>query len=557
MLARLSVRDVVLIDRLDLDLGAGLCVLTGETGAGKSILLDALGLALGRRGDAALVRAGAERAVVSATFDIAARHTAQALLADRGLAVGDETLVLRRTLGADGRSRGFVNDQPVTIGFLAELGACLVEIYGQDDRLGLLSPTTHRAALDTFGHLDAEAEATAEAFDRWRILETELAGAERSAAAAANDRDELLHAWEALETLAPKVGEEQELTETRAFLRDGEAITGALDSALQSVAGDHPVDDALRTAQRHIAGAAGRAGGRLGGLVAAFERAAIEATEAIALLEAAGFELDLEPARLERVEERLFALRAAARKHDVAVDALVQLHAELAARLAALDTGDEAMTALRHRTAAAHGAFADAARTLTVARATAAGRLDAAITAELDDLKLTGAQFRTALVSLPEPDWGRAGAERVAFEVATNRAAAMPIQRVASGGELSRFMLALRVVTAAEGDAGCMIFDEIDSGIGGAVADAVGARLARLGRRAQVLVVTHQAQIAARAGDHFRVAKRDNGSRARTGVARLAEAERHEEIARMLAGADITDQARAAAASLIAECHGP
>ncbi len=551
MLARLSIRNVVLIESLDLDLGSGLCVLTGETGAGKSILLDALGLALGRRADAALVRAGAERASVSAVFEVP--PAAQAWLAEHDLDAGDE-LVLRRSLGADGRSRAFVNDAPVTVAALGQLGGLLVQVYGQHDKLGLMDPATHRDALDSFGGLGKARQATAESHAHWHEADEALAVAEAEAAADRADREALEGALAALDELSPQAGEEVRLAAERSRMMAAESIAAALDEAAKALSENgRTVEEILGSAQRAVERVRGSAGGALDAAAAALERALIEAGEAGVQLDAAAAALDAEPGRLDHVEERLFSLRAAARRHDCAVDALPEVRDSLAVRLAALDASEAGLASLREAAAAARADFAAAAKVLGEGRAKGARRLDRAVGGELGALHLGKASFATAIEPLEEARWGPAGAERVHFRVATNPGQpAAPLSDIASGGELSRFMLALCVVLSATMGTASLVFDEIDSGVGGAVADAVGKRLARVAEASQVLVVTHQPQVAALAECHFRVAKKSRKGSTATDVEALAAAERREEIARMLAGAEVTESARAAADSLIA-----
>ncbi len=555
MLVRLSIRDVVLIDKLDVEFHTGLCVLTGETGAGKSILLDALGLALGRRADSGLVRRGAERAVVSAAFEIDPDHPVAASLRDQGLDAG-RGLVLRRVLRPDGRSRAFVNDQPVTVGLLADLGGRLVEVYGQNDRMGLLDTATHRVALDHFGGLLPAAETLAAAFDDWRAAQEDHDDAMRAMSEAQADREDLRYALDELEALDPRGGEEKELADGRAMLRAAEKITEALNVARRELTSGRSAEDAINLARRLVSDVAPAAGGRLDELAASLDRAAFELAEALTQIEAVERDVDGAPGRLEQVEERLFALRAVARKHRVSVDGLPALRDSISARIAALEAGDSTVAEKRAAVHAARAAYVEHATALGQARRDAAARLDKLVSAELDGLRMPRARFQTRCVALSEDAWTRAGAERVAFEVATiPEAEPGPIRQIASGGELSRFMLALRVVLAGVGGAGTLVFDEIDAGIGGAVADAVGLRLAGLCRGdsgVQVLAVTHQPQVAARADAHYRVVKTINGAGAETTVEALSETERREEVARMLAGAAITDEARAAARSLIA-----
>ncbi len=572
MLITLSIRDVVLIDRLDLAFAPGLSALTGETGAGKSILLDALGLALGARAEARLVRHGADRAVVTAAFDVPASAPLAALFAEHGLdapakadgadSPGGEPIVLRRVLGADGRSRAFVNDQPVGIALLKAIGEQLVEIHGQFESQRLLDTAAHRDLLDAFGgHAELRA-ATAEARRTWREAEQAHARAVAELEAARRDEAWLRDAADALAALAPMPGEEQVLSERRTLLMGAEKLVQAMDEAARDVngsgssgggaGGGRGVDATLRSAVRVLQRVAGLAEGRLDPAIAALDRAASEAEEALAQLERAAAELDLDPRQLEAVEERLFALRAAARKHDVPIDALPDLLAALQARLAAVEDGSDAAARLAAELSAARTAYATAAGRLTEARRAAAARLDAAVAGELEPLRLGKATFLTCLAPLPEREWGDAGVDQVEFAVATNPGAPPgPLARIASGGEIARFMLALKVVLARADPVPTLVFDEVDAGIGGAVAAAVGERLARLAEDVQVLVVTHSPQVAARGGSHWRVAKAAEGDRTRTFVDVLGPDERTEEIARMLAGARVTDEARAAAGRLL------
>jgi DNA repair protein RecN (Recombination protein N) len=552
MLARLSIRDVVLIDRLDLSFHGSLSVLTGETGAGKSILLDALGLALGDRGQAGLVRAAAERAQVTAEFELPDGHPALKLLAEREIDA-DGPLILRRVLGTDGRSRAFVNDQPVSIGLLSELGRLLVEIHGQHETRGLLDPSTHRALLDAAGGLDAPAEKTAAAHDAYALAQKAENDARETLASALRDQDFLRHAVDELDAFAPEPGEEERLADERRFLMAGEKLREALEGAAGALNGENDVVAAMNRAARALERLRTDAGGRLDAAIAALGRAAAEAADAAAEIDAAGRALHGDPGRLAAVEDRLFALRALARKHDTAPGALAELADALRARLAAIDDSDAALSRLAAATAGARKDFIDAARALSTGRARAAKALDAAVAKELPPLKLEKARFATRLDPLPEDQWGPSGAERVSFELAANPGSPPgPLHRVASGGELARVMLALRVVLAGGAAAPTLVFDEVDSGISGATAAAVGERLARLGTEMQVLVVTHSPQVAARGLQHLRVQKSSARNSTATSVAELAPDERREEIARMLAGARITDEARAAADKLLA-----
>jgi DNA repair protein RecN (Recombination protein N) len=555
MLSTLSIRDIVLIDRLDLEFQPGLSALTGESGAGKSILLDALGLALGSRAEARLVRHGAAQGSVSAAFVLPANDPLGKLLADQGIALDEDGVVLRRVVGADGRSRAFINGQPVAAGLMRQLGDALVEIHGQFDNQRLLSPATHRALLDAFAGLG---EAVATCRDAWAAVlaaDAACAQAEAEMAAARRDEDFLRHAAEELDRLAPRPDEEAVLAETRARLMSGEKIVQAIAAAVQALVGEEAVpgaEVAVNGALRSLERIAGLAGGRLDGAIEALVRARAEVIEAQALLDRALADMDLDSGRLEEAEERLFALRSAARKHGCAVADLAARRDAFAERLAGLDDGAARLDRLRGEAQAAHARYGAAADQLGAARRAAATRLDGQVAAELAPLNLGRAVFRTTVRELEAADWGAHGKDQVVFEVATNPGSPTgPLSRIASGGELARFMLALKVVLAQADPVSTLIFDEVDAGIGGAVADAVGERLARLGREVQVLVLTHSPQVAARAGHHWRVRKAEDGEEARTSIDVLGEAERREELARMLAGARITDEARAAADSLL------
>jgi DNA repair protein RecN (Recombination protein N) len=550
MLTALSIRDVVLIEALDLDFGAGLGVLTGETGAGKSILLDSLGLALGMRADSGLVRQGAAQSVVTASFDLADPAPVAALLADSGLDFDPaEPLTVRRIVKADGGSRAFVNDQPASAGLLRELGPHLVEIHGQHDDRGLLNPRGHRALLDSFGKLDTAAVAAAHR--AFRDAETALAQARARYEAAARDREWLDHAVAELAALAPEPGEEAQLAERRAAMQRGERIATELQAIADLLDGSDGALTRLRQAARILDRIAGDHPA-LTEALAALDRALIEGSAAQDKVDEAAEALAFDPAALEADEARLFELRGLARKHRVQPDDLAELAETLAARLATIAGGEGEVARLEAAIATAEAAYVQAAQALSEARAAAAARLDAAVAAELAPLKLDSARFRTIVDPLPRDQWSAAGRDRIEFEVSTNPGAPFaPLIRIASGGELSRFILALKVALAEEGGARTLIFDEIDRGVGGAVASAIGDRLARLSAGAQLLVVTHSPQVAARGRHHLLIAKRHDGLVTRTGVRALNDAERREEIARMLSGAQITDEARAQAERLL------
>jgi DNA repair protein RecN (Recombination protein N) len=550
MLTALSIRDVVLIEALDLDFGAGLGVLTGETGAGKSILLDSLGLALGMRADSGLVRQGAAQAAVTAMFELADPGPVATILAESGLDFDpSEPLTIRRIVKADGGSRAFINDQPASAGLLRELGAQLVEIHGQHDDRGLLNPRGHRALLDSFGRLDTDA--VAGAHQALRTAEAALAAAREEQENAARDREWLEHAVAELTALAPETGEEEMLATRRATMQRGERIAEELQSIAELFDGAEGAFTRLRQAARILERIAGDHPA-LAEALAALDRALIEGSAAQEQVDEAAAALAFDPAALEADEARLFELRGMARKHRVQPDDLAELTQTLAARLATIAGGEGAIARLEVELAAAEASYVGAAQALSAARAAAAARLDAAVAAELAPLKLDAARFRTGVDPLPRDQWSAAGSDRVEFAVSTNPGAPFaPLIKIASGGELSRFILALKVALAEEGGARTLIFDEIDRGVGGAVASAIGERLARLASGAQLLVVTHSPQVAARGARHLLIAKSHDGIVTRTGVRALDEAARREEIARMLSGAQITDEARAQAGRLL------
>jgi DNA repair protein RecN (Recombination protein N) len=561
MLQSLSIRDFVLIEKLDLtfarDAAGGpnesnLGALTGETGAGKSILIDALGLVLGARAESGVVRRGAAQSSIAASFDLSRDHAAHAILTEQGLD-DEDLLTLRRAIGADGRGRAFVNDQPASVALLRRLGDTLVEIQGQMDQHGLLDMATHRGSLDAFAGLEKQVTSVRAAWAAWRSAERARADAEASAAAARRDEDFLRHAVKELETLSPKADDEETLAAERQLLRAGtalgEAVTQALTELEQGKGAVHALGAAHRLIERNI----DKAAGRLDASLAALERALSEATEAQAQLETARDTLEFDPSRLEKIEERLFALRALARKHGVTVPELAPLAGKMAAQLAALDDGEAGLKKLAIAAKAARATYVSAAETQAAARRKGAARLDKAVTSELAPLKLEKAKFVTEIAALPESDWSEQGTDRVQFTVATNPGAPpAPIAKIASGGELSRFLLALKVCLAKVGDAATIVFDEVDSGIGGATAAAVGERLKRLAKEVQVLVVTHSPQVAAIADRHWLIRKTTTKTAASTDVVQLDAKGRREEIARMLSGAEVTTEARAAADKLLA-----
>ncbi len=557
MLHSLSVRNLVLIDQLDLTFDDGLCVLTGETGAGKSILLDALGLALGSRAEGRLLRPGAEQATVSAVFELGADHPARTLLSEHGMESDEADLFLRRSLGADGRSRAFINDQPVSVGLLRSLGAALVEIQGQFEQHGLLDGARHRVFLDAFGGLDRKAAETARLWNAWREALERQREAEQMLAEAKAQEELLRHGVEELAALDPRPGEAAELGEQRERLMHREQIVEALNLAMASLTGEDGegggAEGRLGSAQRHLDAASAKSGGGLDGVLATLERASAEIAEAMAGMEAFTAGLDLDAGELARIEDRYFAYKDLARKHGTEADGLAGLYADLTAKLEALETGADHLAGLEQAAAEARKAYLKAAKALSAARKASAKKLDKAVNAELPPLKLEKARFATEVEAAgDESQWGPDGLDRVGFQASTNPGMPLgPVGRIASGGELARFLLAIKVVLAGLGPPAALVFDEVDSGIGGAAAHAVGERLARLARNRQVLVVTHSPQVAARAAHHWRVSKQQAGKDTISGVRPLDADERQEEIARMLSGAEVTDEARAAAGRLM------
>lgn len=556
MLTRLSIRNIVLIEALELDFTGGLGVLTGETGAGKSILLDALGLVLGARADSGLVRAGEERASVTASFEFVELPRAiSALLEDAEVEVElGEPLLLRRQLKSDGGSRAFVNDQSVGVALLRDLGTFLVELHGQHDDRGLVNPRGHRALLDRYARADAAGAEVA--WRAWRSAEEALAAARVRLAQASADQDLLLAHLAELDALSPVAGEEEELAEARATMQKGERLSGDLAELQHLWAGSDSALAVLRSAARRLDRIAGEHP-LLGEALEALDRAVIEASEAEDRIARAVEALTHDPQALDRIETRLFDLRGVARKHGCTVDELPDRMLAMRAALDAIESGTEELAGLEKAAGDAAMRFRAKAEELHANRVAAARRLDEAVAGELAPLKLDAARFKTAVAELPAERWGPHGMDAVEFLISTNPGADFaPLTKIASGGELSRFILALKVALAEEGGAATVIFDEIDRGVGGAVASAIGERLARLagqgtGKGGQLLAVTHSPQVAARGGQHYVIAKTSEGTVTRTSVTLLDGAGRQEEIARMLSGAEITDEARAQADRLL------
>jgi DNA repair protein RecN (Recombination protein N) len=565
MLIGLGIRDVVLIETLDLSIGPGLTALTGETGAGKSIILDALGLATGARAEAGLVRRGRPQAVATAVFAPPPGHAVWTYLDDKGVAYErDEDLVLRRQLSADGRSRAFVNDQAVSVAVLREIGEMLVEVHGQHETVGLLDARTHRPLLDLYGRCEGQADAVAKAWTAWREAREAAEALRRDMAEAAAEREELALRLAELDRLDPKAGEETALAEERALLGAAEKTLQDIAAAREAFGGDSlggKLAQAFRALERAreraVSAGAGPDSAAVRLIVAAAEgvdRALVEAEEAAAAIDAAAGAFDFEPDRLEKAEERLFALRAMARKLNVAVESLPAERERMARALHGIEDAAHLQKEADAKAAAAKAAYFEAAKALSAARQAAAARLAEAVNAELPPLKLDKARLKVAVEPQDEARAGPTGLDRVELQVSTNAGAPFgPLVAIASGGELARFALALKAALAGRGGGATplMIFDEVDQGVGGAVADAVGQRLKRLAGEGQVLVVTHSPQVAARAEAHWRVAKAGGAEAVRTAVEVLDTVAREEEIARMLAGAEITEAARAAARALI------
>ncbi|WP_323794647.1 DNA repair protein RecN [Nisaea sp.] len=551
MLTSLTIRDVVLIDRLDLSFGPGLAVLTGETGAGKSILLDALGLALGARADSGLVRNGAKQAVVTASFDVPDGHGSAEILEEMGIEV-DGPVILRRIVTADGRSRAFANDEPVNVATLKRLGETLVEIQGQFDQRGLMDPATHRETLDEYGGHDTLQAAVRNSHAAWSEARSAHQRAREELERARTEEDLLRHNVEELDAVQPEDGEESRLAQDRTLLANAAQILEAMNAAVDALQNEDGADRAVAGAQRSLERVRDRAGDKLDAVLEGLDRAAAEIQEAQHALTQIASDVEADSGRLEEVDDRLHLLRGLARKHNTEADRLPEIHRALSARLAALDDAGGGLADLARAEQDARDAYTKAAELLTAARTKAADKLDTAITSELGPLKLDKATVKTRLDPLAESDWSAGGMERVSFLISTNPGAPLgPLGRIASGGELSRFLLALKVVLSEANPVSTLVFDEVDSGVGGAVAAAVGERLARLGTDTQVLVVTHSPQVAARGIRHWHVAKQADGELVKTAVSQLETSERREELARMLSGATVTDEARAAADSLL------
>lgn len=548
MLKALHIRNVVLIDQLTLDFKAGLSALTGETGAGKSILLDSLGLTLGARADAGLVRRGENQASVSATFDLPDGHPAFALLDEQGIPRQDE-LILRRIVSGDGKSRAFVNDEPVSVTFLKTLGELLVDVHGQFETYGLLNPQTHRQVLDDYAGAASYLKATAETYRVWQAADRELSQAWIDAEKAAANEEWLRVVVAEIEKLSPQPGEEAELLSLRQKTQNREAIAEALSGAARAIEGKDSAEAMIGQSWKLLQRAADKIGDEVNVVLESLDRASVSLQEGLRQIQRLMASFDTPDHNVEALDDRLYELRSIARKHHCSVDDLATKGDELAAQLKLIDHQDHVLADMEKRVKASRAAYEEAAKKLHDVRAKSAEKLDRLVNKELGPLKLEKAKFMTAVDVLPAAQWTSSGGDDIKFVVSTNpNSAPGPLNKVASGGEMARFMLALKVVLAESAAiTGVYVFDEIDTGIGGATASAVGERLARLSSRHQVMVVTHSPQVAARANHHWVVSK----ANANTNVIPLQTKERQEEIARMLSGAEITTEARAAASKLL------
>ncbi|KLN60487.1 DNA recombination protein RecN [Kiloniella spongiae] len=555
MLLNLSISNVVLIDRLELSFDNGLCVLTGETGAGKSILLDSLGLALGARAESRLVRQGTDKATVSAVFDPVTTHPVFEFLRDKDVAIEDDLLVFRRVVNADGRSRAYINDTPVSANLLRQAGDLLIEIQGQFEQRGLLDQGNHRNLLDAASDNDHLRTQTSELWQKWQAIAKERSEADEKLAQAQREETFLRHSLEELDSLSPVEGELEALSSQRQLLIHSEKLIQAMNACTQELSGENGiggVENSLAEAQRHLATTPENVGEKLQPVIEALDRATFEIQDALSSLQDISNDLDLDPTRLQETEERYFLYQDLARKHRVEPEELAKVRDTIAEQLKLIDTGNEHLQELDRLCEEARSGYAKAAEKLSKARHAKAKELDQAINNELPPLKLERAVFETSLIIQSEENWGQHGWDQVAFLVATNSGSTPgPLGKIASGGELARFLLALKVVMAKVSPVDCLVFDEVDAGIGGATAHAVGERLSRLAEERQILVITHSPQVAAKGMQHLKVAKSLKDNQTTTTVFHLSHEERREEVARMLSGAEITNEARSAADSLL------
>ncbi len=552
MLQSLSIRNVVLIDKLNLDFQSGLSVLTGETGAGKSILLDSLGLVLGKRAETSLIRQGEDKLAVAAVFDApSSNKELQELLSENELEYTDE-IIIKRVLSRDGKGKIFLNDQPISAKLLKEIGKYLVEIHGQFDNQGLLNPANHLEILDNYGNYGSELEETKQAFKEYKEAVRKRAEAEDNISRAKEEEDNLRHWVKELEQIKPHKGEEEELSQRRHELMNAEKIIESLNYAYNSITQTSDVSGVIRQAQSAMDRANRYVEGKYDEICQTLERALIEITDAVDLLEGASSDISLDSGEQEEIDNRLFTLKDLARKHGVAVDDLEATLVEFKQKLNSIELGEDGINSLRKIEQEKRQVYIEKSNNIHRLRVDTANKLDGLIMQELPPLKMEKARFVTQINKLPESAWSAKGFDDVCFTVSTNPNSPQgPINKIASGGELSRFMLALKVNLAESSSVGTMIFDEVDAGIGGATAQAVGERLSRLGKNVQVLVVTHSPQVAARGAHHFKVRKDTVGNITTTTVETLTETERKEEVARMLAGETVTNEARAAAQVLL------
>lgn len=552
MLQSLSIRNVVLIDKLDLDFKSGLSVLTGETGAGKSILLDSLGLVLGNRAETSLIRQGEEKLGVTAIFEVKDKSNPLFTLCEEYEIEVDEELTIKRTLSRDGKGKIFINDQPISAKLLKEIGKFLVEVHGQFDNQGLLNPANHRDVLDSFGGYKKQLSEVKDKYQIYKQARAVRIEAENNINKAKSDEEALRHWVEELEKINPENGEEEILTQKRLELMNAEKIIESLNFAFGALTQGADVASAIRSAQAALDKANHIVDGKYGEIVNMLDQALIDVTEVVNELESASENISLNQSELENIENRLFTLRSLARKHQVSVNELSETLQTFKSKLSSIELGEEGINILRRSEEQAKLNYISAANELSSKRKAAALQLDNLVMSELPPLKMEKAKFVTVIEKQDENNWGENGFDNVYFTVATNPNSPQgPINKIASGGELSRFMLALKVNLAQSSNVSTMIFDEVDAGVGGATAQAVGERLARLAKEVQVLVVTHSPQVASKGNNHFKVEKSTTDNVTTTTVRELTDIERHEEIARMLAGEVITNEARAAARVLI------
>jgi len=553
MLSHLSIRNIVLIEKTDIDFSKGLCVLTGETGAGKSILLDALGLVMGGRAEAKLVRAGEEKALVSATFELVELGEELAKqLEDNGIELEDGQLMIRRQLTSDGKSKAFINDVAVSAKMLKVIGELLVEIHGQHQQRGLMDEALHGDFLDAYGEVATIKTKVASAYGEWHKARSELKKLTDMIEQASRDREYLEHMQAELQQLSPEEGEEEHLSDERLRMMQAEKMAATLDDALKELSQPKDVYEGLRSAQSTLSRSTLQEASRFSPAIEALEKALIEVEEARVVLEDIGRSTGYDQYELEKIEERLFALKDAGRKYKLSVDELPTLYREVTEKLATLEGQEYQLAGLEQAVKETRAAYFEVAEKLRDKRKKVASKLEKSMHTELTPLKMQATRFQVLVEEKPESAWDKSGADTIRFEVATNKGTDFgALAAIASGGELSRFMLALAVVLAGTRGTPTMIFDEIDTGTGGAVADAIGGRLQLLGKGAQVLVVTHLPQVAARGAQHLFIEKSERANSTITEVKGLSDTERSEELARMISGAEVTEEARKAALKLV------